>query len=195
MLLSWRRHKIAAARAADAPASAGSLRLRWIFDQTQGLTWSLLRRFGVPADRLEDCFQQVFLIASERLDDIRPGSERAFIYGVAIRIARTHARSGWREVPQEELDLQAGVRPGADTLLDQRRLIELCDRILSRLTPELREVFVLHEIEGLSGAELATLLELPQGTVHSRLRRARLCVRAQVEAIEAGSTATEVIRG
>lgn len=195
MLLSWRRHAKAAPKISEAPVSAGSLRLRWIFDQTQGLAWTLLRRFGVPADRLEDCFQQVFLIASERLDDIRPGSERAFIYGVAIRIARTHARSAWREVPQDELDLHAGVRPGADALLDQRRLIELCDRILSRLTPELREVFVLHELEGLSGAELATLLDLPQGTVHSRLRRARLCVRAQVEAIEAASSATEVVRG
>lgn len=195
MLLSWRRRAPAAAKAPEPPVSAGSLRLRWIFDQTQALAWTLLRRFGVPSDRLEDCFQQVFLIASERLDDIRPGSERAFIYGVAIRIARTHARSGWREVPADEIDLQAGVRPGADTLLDQRRLVEVCDRILGTLTPQLREVFVLHEIEGLSGAELAKLLNLPEGTVHSRLRRARLCVRTQVEAIEAASSATEVSRG
>lgn len=191
MLLSWRRH----APITEAPASAGSLRLRWIFDQTQALAWTLLRRFGVPADRVEDCFQQVFLIASERLDDIRPGSERAFIYGVALRIARTHARSGWREIPADEIELEAGARPGADALLDQRRLVEVCDRILSRLTPELREVFILHEIEGLSGVELAKLLKLPEGTVHSRLRRARQCVRAQVEVIEAASAATEASRG
>jgi RNA polymerase sigma-70 factor (ECF subfamily) len=183
------------APAPEALISAGSLRLRSIFDQTQALAWTLLRRFRVPADRIEDCFQQVFLIASERLDDIRPGSERAFVYGVALRIARTHARSGWREIPEDELDLQTGVRPGADTLLDQRRLVEVCDRILARLTPELREVFVLHEIEGLSGAELAKLLNLPLGTVYSRLRRARICVRTQVEAIESASSATEVSRG
>lgn len=169
--------------------------MRWIFDQTQALAWTLLRRFGVPADRVEDCFQQVFLIASERLDDIRPGSERAFIYGVALRIARTHARSGWREIPADEIDVDAGPRPGADALLDQRRLVELCDRILATLTPDLREVFILHEIEGLSGVELAKLLKLPEGTVHSRLRRARLCVRAQVEALESASSATEVSRG
>lgn len=84
-MLSWRRHAKTVPKAPEAPVSAGSLRLRWIFDQTQTLAWTLLRRFGVPADRLEDCFQQVFLIASERLEDIRPGSERAFIYGVAIR--------------------------------------------------------------------------------------------------------------
>jgi RNA polymerase sigma-70 factor, ECF subfamily len=195
VLVSWRRHAPVVAPAPEALISAGSLRLRSIFDQTQALAWTLLRRFRVPADRIEDCFQQVFLIASERLDDIRPGSERAFVYGVALRIARTHARSGWREIPEDELDLQTGVRPGADTLLDQRRLVEVCDRILARLTPELREVFVLHEIEGLSGAELAKLLNLPLGTVYSRLRRARICVRTQVEAIESASSATEVSRG
>ncbi len=155
----------------------------------------MLRRFGVPADRVEDSFQQVFLITLERLDDIVPGRERSFVYGVAIRIARCYVRSTWREVPEEESDLRESIQQGADGLLDRRRLIEACDRILECIEPPLREVFILHEIEGLSGVEIAALLEIPEGTVHSRLRRARIRVRANVEALGAAPAPMEVQRG
>lgn len=195
VLFSWRRHATTNANPVDARRSEQSLRLRRIFDETHDLAWRMLRRFGVPADHLEDAFQQVFLIASERLDDIQSGKERSFVYGVALRIARSYMRSTWREVPEEQLDLRVALQPGADALLDRRRLVETCDLILDCLNPELREVFVLHEIEGLSGSELARLLEIPEGTVHSRLRRARVQVRAKVEALGAAPSPTEVRRG
>lgn len=171
------------------------MRLRRIFDDTQDVAWRMLRRFGVPADRIEDSFQQVFLIIGERLDDIRPGRERSFVYGVVVRIARSQLRATWREIPDEEPDLRASIHPGAEALLVRRRLVETCDQILGRLKPDLREVFVLHEIEGLSGAELARLLEIPEGTVHSRLRRARALVRAEVESLGTAPSPTEVSRG
>ena len=58
-------------------------------------------------------------------------------------------------------------------LLEQKRHRELLDRILDTLTQDLRTAFVLFELEDLSVPEIAEVLEIPTGTVASRLRRAR----------------------
>jgi RNA polymerase sigma factor (sigma-70 family) len=68
--------------------------------------------------------------------------------------------------------------------LDRRRQIELLDRALARLDPDLLEVFVLFEIEGLTTPEVAALIEIPLGTVASRLRRARESFRDVVARME-----------
>lgn len=126
----------------------------------------------------------MYLVAAGKIDDIRPGSETAFVYGTALRLARSSWRKAWREIPDGEPDLRASIHPGADALLERRRLLEVCDHIIDKLNPELREVFVLFEIEGLRGAEIAKLLEIPEGTAHSRLRRAREQVRAHAAALQ-----------
>ena len=195
MLLRWPRRDSASPAQSRGRTAEQSLRLRRIFDDTHDLAWRMLRRFGVPAERVEDLYQQVFLITAERLDDVQPGSERSFVYGVTLRVARSFLRSTGREVLGDEPDLRTGEELDADDLLDQRRLIEVCDHILGRLKPNLREVFILHEIEGLSGSEIARLLRIPEGTVHSRLRRARIRVRREVEALGAASSSTEVRGG
>lgn len=164
-------------------------------DETSDLAWRTLRRLGVPRDLVDDSFQKVFLIVAERIDDIEPGSERSFIYGVTLRIARTYVRSRGREVLGFEPDQQATTQPGPEAALDRTRLIATCDRLLGLLDEDVREVFILHELEGLKGPEIAGLLDLPEGTVHSRLRRARLRVRAEVELLEKALASGEVGRG
>lgn len=159
------------------------------------MAWRLLRRFGVPPERVEDAVQQVYLITAERLDDIQVGSERAFVYGVAVGVSRTLLRRHRREVLGDEPDERDGSDPGADILVDRKRLVQECDRILELLAPELREVFVLHEIEGLTTAEAANVLEIPAGTVSSRLRRARQLFRSGVEALRASPSNQEVNGG
>jgi RNA polymerase sigma-70 factor (ECF subfamily) len=62
--------------------------------------------------------------------------------------------------------------------------VQLCDVALSKMNPELAEAFVLYEIEGLSSPEIAALLEVPLGSVASRLRRAREQFREAVLRIE-----------
>jgi len=173
------------------PDPAGQLRLRRIFDDNYHLAWRLLRRWGVPAERVEDAVGQVFLITAERLSDIRPGSERAFVYGVAIRVARSLVKRGWREILGDEADLRRSIDPMPDQLVEQKLLIEQCDHALGTLRHDLREVFVLFEMEGLTAPEIAGLLELPVGTVASRLRRARELFRAAVHGLET-SAATEL---
>jgi RNA polymerase sigma-70 factor (ECF subfamily) len=72
----------------------------------------------------------------------------------------------------ESHDLQTG-ELDAEQLVHRKHLRELLDHILDEMSDELREVFVLFELERLTRSELSDLLHLPAGTVASRLRRAR----------------------
>ncbi len=67
---------------------------------------------------------------------------------------------------------------------DARAAIELCDLALSKVDADVAEVFVLFELEGLSSPEIAASLEIPLGTVASRLRRAREQFRRVVTRLE-----------
>ena len=137
------------------------------------LIWRLLRRLGVPPHGVDDAVQQVFLIAAERLDDIRENSERAFAFGTALRVAQTLRRRSAREQMGAEADRNVSPLPSPEELADQHRAREVLGRVLDGMPFELRTVFVLFELEELSSPQIAALENLPLGTVASRLRRAR----------------------
>ena len=122
-----------------------------------------------------DAAQQVFIIAARKLALIRPGTERAFLFQTAMRVAsntrRTHRRH--REVGEAELFALADPGPGPEDLAEERSRRRLLDRVLDEMSLETRAVFVLSEIEELTMAEIAALVKIPPGTVASRLRRAR----------------------
>ena len=141
-------------------------------DYCEGI-WRYLRRLGLTSAEADDATQQVFLVLSRKLSTVLPGSERAFAYQVASRVASDIRRGAARryEIPSEGDPGSAAARP--DDLLEQRRRLALLDEILATLTPELRQVFVLYEIEELPMKEIALILGIPPGTVASRLRRAR----------------------
>jgi RNA polymerase sigma-70 factor (ECF subfamily) len=158
----------------DMPTLDRHARLERMIASDYRLIWRVLRRLGVPADSVDDAAQQVFLIAAERLDDIAVKSERAFAFGTALRVAQSLRRKLARlPVSDDGSDLRASLLPGPDELIEQKRARELLDRVLEQLPLELRSVFVLFELEGMTSPEIAALLELPLGTVASRLRRAR----------------------
>jgi RNA polymerase sigma-70 factor (ECF subfamily) len=146
-----------------------------------GMVWRPLRRRGLTADAAADAAQQTFLVAAERLDDIQADSERAFLVGTALRVARTLGRKTVRWQLEEDMD-QRVLEVGDHG--ETRAAVELCDLALSKIDPDVAEVFVLFEIEGLSSPEIAASLESPLGTVASRLRRAREQFRRVVMRIE-----------
>jgi RNA polymerase sigma-70 factor, ECF subfamily len=137
--------------------------------------WRVARRLGLAPADADDAAQRVMLIASERLGDIVAGSERAFLFRTAAHVAsKTHrARRSRPEDAREDCGEQADQGPTPEELVEQRRAREELDQILESLPTELRAAFVLFEIEGSSQAEVAHALGIPQGTVASRLRRAR----------------------
>ncbi|HZF47024.1 MAG TPA: sigma-70 family RNA polymerase sigma factor [Polyangiaceae bacterium] len=150
-------------------------RLRAMIDQYFDVVWRSIRRHGVPPTEMDDCMQQVFLVASRKLSSITAGSEQAFLLGTALRVASNARRGRGRrpEVPEDDAVQAADPSPLPDDLTDQKRLRELLDEVLEAMPMDLRSVFVLFEVEEFSTQEIAGLLGIPTGTAASRLKRAR----------------------
>ena len=175
------------AEAAEAPAVAAPPRpadrerLERMFVAHHALVWRTLRRRGMAPDAAADATQQTFLVAAERLADINPDSERAFLVGTALRMQMAMGRKAGRMTLEQDMDVHAAQTPSA---IDEQAAVQLCDLALSKVDDDTREVFVLFELEGLSSPEIAALLEIPLGTVASRLRRARAQFRTVVARLE-----------
>jgi RNA polymerase sigma-70 factor, ECF subfamily len=156
-------------------------RLERIFNAHHATVWRVLRRRGLTPEAAEDAAQETFLLAAERLDDIRPESERSFLIAAAVRVAYSLGRKTVRWELDDDMDRRfSGIRDTSETRAD----MQLCDLVLSKVDPDLVEVFVLYELEGLTSPEIAELLKIPRGSVASRLRRAREQFRSAAERIE-----------
>ena len=160
---------------ADRKMSIESARLTRVAQEHLDFVWRCLRRFGVPAADADDAAQQVFLVAADKLADVPVERERAFLFATAARIAANARRSIRRRQTAYDSLSQAPEEPGVsqDELSDQLRARALLDQVMADMPDDLREVFVLFEIEEISIQDIATTLDIPIGTVGSRLRRAR----------------------
>ena len=150
-----------------------------------------LRRFGLVAPDAEDAAQEVFLIACRRLESISSESERSFLIGTAVRVAARQRRGIARR--RELLDLRPLDRRADDHLdpeqsADRHRARATVDEVLRSMSQQLRTVFVLFEIEEVCMSEIAQALNLPAGTVASRLRRARQAFRSAAKLRHARDT-------
>jgi RNA polymerase sigma-70 factor (ECF subfamily) len=137
--------------------------------------WRVLRRLGLPNADADDAAQRVMLVAAARREQIRAGSERAFLYRTAAFLVARERRGQQRrrEDASSELDLLAHPGENPEVLLAARRARERLDAVLAQMPSDLRAAFVLFEIEGLDKEEVARALDIPAGTAASRLRRAR----------------------
>jgi RNA polymerase sigma-70 factor, ECF subfamily len=165
-----------------------SARVRALFEAHYALVWRTVRRFGVPAEDADDAAQEVFIVVARRCADIREGSERAFLVATALRVAAHDRRSrGRRPTTPRAPDTFEEVRDpaeGPDELAAQREHRALLDEALAALSPRLRAVFILFELEGMTMAAIAECLELSPGTVASRVRRGRERFREAVRELE-----------
>jgi len=152
------------------PSEGDRARLERMFLKHHKIVWRTLRRRGLTEDAAEDATQQTYLLAAERLADIHPNSERSFLIEAALRVAYALGRKTMRWSLEEDMDVRLSQERDTG---DKRADIQLCDLALSKVHPDLSEVFVLYEIHGLSAPEIAAMLHIPLGSVASRLRRAR----------------------
>jgi RNA polymerase sigma-70 factor (ECF subfamily) len=157
-----------------------------IYREHYSALWRFLLHLGVPRSDVPDVTHNVFLIAFRRLSTFEQRSSlRTWLCGIALRVGRDHLRSAAvrLEVSAADPTLSAGASAPADHGRRDDRL-ELAERLLDSLSAEQREVFVLHELEQMTGSEIAALMGTSVGTVRSRLRRARDSVRKQLEALK-----------
>jgi RNA polymerase sigma factor (sigma-70 family) len=136
------------------------------------MVWGVCRRLLHPHDA-EDAFQATFLVLVRKAASIVPRERVAnWLYGVAHRTALQARRNLARRRAREKQVTE--MREPAVTEQDLwRDLQPLLDRELSRLPDAYREVIVLSDLEGKTRKEVARQLGLPEGTVGSRLARAR----------------------
>ncbi len=181
-----------AATLSDVPrASDRETRLRGLVDRYVDFVARVLRNAGTPEAEIDDDVQRTFIAVSNRLDDVRPDAEKSFLLQTALRMAaharRTLARRREVHDSDAQLRLQGPLHP--EQMLDQKRARELLDEVLAEMPFDLRTVFVLYELEELSMTEIAAALQIPSGTVASRLRRARADFRERVSALSGVSHA------
>lgn len=153
--------------------------------------WRTLRRIGFSAEAAADSAQQAYLIAVDRLADIRAGSEKAFLFATAIKLAKTVERKLRRVDLVEDIEERRS-DANEDSATDRQMALQLLERVLRPMEGDLVHVFVLFEIEGFSSPEIAEILEIPLGTVASRLRRARSAFREGAARLERQTLANMV---
>lgn len=118
-----------------------------------------------------DVAQQTFLQAFSRLDQFDGQSRfETWLYRLAVNESLQFLRKR-RRWNQPSLDYDpADASPGRDRATEEKEILE---QALARLDPELRSIFLLRESECLTYRDIALALDIPEGTVGSRLNRAR----------------------
>lgn len=138
-------------------------------------------RLGLPSHEAEDVTQDVLVLVYRRLARFEGRSRlRTWILGVAANVCRERRRSP--SLREMSLDHGEGSEPlrtlpdgnaGLEAALARRELQEAVRSAIQSLAPHHREAILLREIEGLTYEEMAGLLDVPVGTVRSRLHNAR----------------------
>jgi RNA polymerase sigma-70 factor (ECF subfamily) len=162
-----------------APAREAQLGVEFeaLYDQQFAFVWRMLLYFGIPEHQVEDAAQDVFVVVHRRFDGWnRKVSARSWLYGICRRVAADHRRARARH----ERKLQALPTPAGDPDLEgrgaDRELLAALERALTELEPGPREAFVLTELEGMSGREIAEATGVNANTIAARLRKARAAI-------------------
>jgi RNA polymerase sigma-70 factor, ECF subfamily len=165
---------------------------RAIYEGHFDFVWRSLRRLGVREADAKDLTQKVFLTVHLRLSDFEGRSElRTWIFGICLRVASDYRRSAVvrREVVTDASQMASHQAADRDPLsaVESRSTAMIAEAIINKLPQAQRTVFVLFELEEMSADRIAALLEIPVGTVRSRLRLARETFRRESRRIAAAS--------
>jgi RNA polymerase sigma-70 factor, ECF subfamily len=135
---------------------------------------ALSRKYTRCEADAEDLTQEIFVSLYASLPNFRgEAALSTFVYRVAINHCLKHSQ---RQKP-ESLAFESVAEPESNAaspeqVVAQRELAETIDQALTKLSPDHRQVVELHELHGLTYAECAAALEIPIGTVKSRLSNA-----------------------
>jgi RNA polymerase sigma-70 factor, ECF subfamily len=163
----------------------------------QRRVFALVFRMLGRRDEAEDLAQEVFVQVFKAIDQFRGDSKLStWIYRIAVNLCknRTKYLSRRHANDQDDVDAMAdrlpfsaakGVSVGGisrpDELVEGMQLEVVVKRAIAQIEPEFREVLILRDVEDMSYEEIAEVTGLADGTVKSRIHRARAQLRAIVE--------------
>lgn len=165
-------------------ADGDPLAMNELVDQYGDLVWSLARRYFGASPIAQESVQEAFLSLWSSAGRFRPerGSELTFVLTVARRRivdqVRHEARfSGGVPLVGDEVDRNSGDQARLDAQLEMLRVQPL----LGELSGNEREILSLSLYEGYSHSEIAKRLNMPLGTVKTRIRRSLIRLRAALK--------------
>lgn len=147
-------------------------------DRLYGFVQQMVRNPPLAEDVVQETFVRLW---QHRMSYRTIARFSTWIYTIAANLVRSHMRKQSRmktvdleprEAGDRTIELPDGGRP-VDEIVEGRMTVEKVRRAMDQLPEEFREVIILREIEELSYEEIVELLDLPLGTVKSRINRAR----------------------
>lgn len=138
--------------------------------------WSTLLRLGVPRAAVEDAAQDVFVVVHRRLAEFegRGSGLRSWLFTIVRRVAYRHRRGAQRAERKHRALAGVSPRPAElDEVVDRRLTAALVLEALDELDFDKRVALDLHVFEGLSGPQIASILEIKLETAYSRIKAAR----------------------
>jgi RNA polymerase sigma-70 factor (ECF subfamily) len=153
------------------------LSFKEVYDTHFAFVWRSLQRLRVSDLSLSDALQDVFIVVYRRLGDFEGRAKLStWLFGICLRVAkdyrcRAHVRS--EVLDDSNFATIADPQSDAGAVAERNQELALFDAALDNLHQDQRAVFVLFELEDMTGDEIAASLRIPLGTVYSRLRLAR----------------------
>ena len=167
----------------------GEVSFESVYQRFRTPVWRLALRMTADREEALEACQEIFLRVWKGLPGFRGGSRLStWVFQIAWNVLRSRARRRALEAGRlgtraalEVAELLPDPGPDPERRSEAEELVERVERCLRRL-PELQRVALwLFEGEGLSYEEIAGVLEIPVGTVRSRISRARAALRRLVE--------------
>jgi RNA polymerase sigma-70 factor (ECF subfamily) len=152
-----------------------------VYEDQVEFVWRTVRRMGVrPADA-DDVVQDVFVIVHRRLAEFEGRAQlKTWVFKILLHVVRhywrTHQRKPGDHAGDDAAEIQtllADHESGPSASLERVEALRILDRLLATLDEDKRAVFVLAEIEQMTAAEIAEIVDANANTVASRLRAAR----------------------
>jgi RNA polymerase sigma factor (sigma-70 family) len=158
-----------------------------VADYGHALHYFVLRRVGNETDAAEIA-QQAFVEASLSLNSFRgEAGVSTWIFGIATNLARNHLNRAPHRRHQFEssdvLDDHEAPNTNPCELLERRQTMAIVAEAIEALPPAMSEALLLVSVEGLSYEEAAEQLQVPLGTVRSRISRARSHIRTRLRQV------------
>lgn len=139
-----------------------------------------IRAFGGLDADLDDLAQETFVVVRRQLGKFDGKNLAGWLYRITQRTVRDYRERAWfRRALGKGLDDRRARResiarqPDPSQVLEHREAIRFLTQLLAKISESHRTAFILFEIEGYTGEEIAQLEDVPLNTVWSRLHHAR----------------------
>lgn len=148
--------------------------------ESQEMGYHLAISFLKDPHRAQDVLQEAYLIVHQKIHQLRdPSAFRTWFFRIVSNLCRKQLKS--ERATSLDSMVEQGFEPYQESMQDRVETRLCLARAMKKLKPHHRQALILREVEQLSYEEMAERLEVPLGTVRSRIANARRLLMAQLE--------------